>query len=444
MTKLISKQSSSISGQIKVPGDKSISHRAIMFGLLAEGRTDIFGLLEGEDVLRTVESARRMGGVVRKEADGHWFVQGAGLGHLVSPPYPIDLGNSGTSARLLMGLIGGQNIKVTLTGDASLSKRPMGRVMTPLEQMGVTFPDHKDGCFPLTVQGTETPTAIEYHLPVASAQVKSAILLAGLNADGVTRIIEDHPTRNNTESMLRHSGWQVDTEVRDDGSHVISMAGRQGVLRPGQFNVPSDPSSSAFPVIAAILNKGSDLLLPGICVNERRDGLFRVLRSMGASLSYMNERNEAGEPVADLHVKGVGALEGIDVDPDIVPDMIDEFPALAMVAACAKGTTKMTGLAELRVKESDRLAMVAKGLVACGVDLEEGKDSLTIHGTGKPPKGGALIETALDHRIAMSFLMLGTVTDEPVTIDDGAPIETSFPGFANAMNGIGANISVPK
>ena len=339
-----------------------------------------------------------------------------------------------------MGLVSGHAIEARFTGDASLCKRPMKRVMNPLTEMGAGFTDHQDGKLPLTLKGSATLNAITYELPVASAQVKSAVLLAGLNAHGTTKVIETVPTRDHTENMLKGFGVDITTVQNDNGAYEISIQGGQ-TLKACHVDVPSDPSSAAFPTVAALLCKGSDIILKSIGMNDRRNGIYKVLQNMGADLTLENERIEAGEPVADIHVKGTKTLQGVTVDPEIVPSMIDEFPVLAMAAACADGVTTMTNLAELRVKESDRLAMVANGLRACGVELEEGPDSLTIFGNGTPPTGGALIETALDHRIAMSFLVLGLATEKPVTIDDISPVNTSFPGFVDKMTALGAHIS---
>ena len=434
-----SERSENLHGTFAVPGDKSISHRTVMFGLLAEGTTTATGLLEGEDVMATAAAATAMGASVRKDDQGTWHIQGTG-GKLGQPQDIMDMGNSGTSARLLMGLVSGHAIEARFTGDASLCKRPMKRVMNPLTEMGAGFTDHQDGKLPLTLKGSATLNAITYELPVASAQVKSAVLLAGLNAQGTTTVIESVPTRDHTENMLKGFGVNITTVQNDNGAYEISIQGGQ-TLKACHVDVPSDPSSAAFPTVAALLCKGSDIILKSIGMNDRRNGIYKVLQNMGADLTLENERIEAGEPVADIHVKGTKTLQGVTVDPEIVPSMIDEFPVLAMAAACADGVTTMTNLAELRVKESDRLAMVANGLRACGVELEEGPDSLTIFGNGTPPTGGALIETALDHRIAMSFLVLGLATEKPVTIDDISPVNTSFPGFVDKMTALGAHIS---
>ncbi len=429
----------SLNGHARVPGDKSISHRSIMFGALAIGETIISGLLEGEDVLHTASAMRAMGAKIEAQQSGLWRVHGVGIGGLQEPATVLEMGNSGTSTRLLMGLIGGHNITATFTGDNSLIKRPMQRVITPLEQMGATFMCRAGDKLPLTMKGAEDPLAIEYTLPVASAQVKSAIMLAGLNARGRTTVIEDKPTRDHTENMLRHFGAQVTVEDLGAGKSAISVEGHQ-TLQGCAVDVPGDPSSAAFPAVAALINEGSDITLNNVGMNDTRIGLYTTLKEMGADIEYINPRIVSGEPVADLRIKGTGSLKGINVPEDRVPSMIDEFPILAVAASCAGGTTKMTGLHELRVKESDRLLMMANGLKACGVDLEMGEDSLTIHGNGKAPNGGACVETALDHRIAMSFLILGTATQEPVAIDDAAPIKTSFPNFIELMNDLGAHI----
>ncbi len=434
-----SSQIKKLNGHARVPGDKSISHRSIMFGSLAIGETIISGLLEGEDVLHTASAMRAMGARIEAQESGLWSVHGVGIGGLQEPNTVLEMGNSGTSTRLLMGLVGGNNITATFTGDNSLIKRPMQRVITPLEQMGAAFMCRASDKLPLTVKGAKEPLAIEYTLPVASAQVKSAIILAGLNARGNTTVIEGKPTRDHTENMLRHFGADVTVEDLGEGKSAISVAGHQD-LQGCAVDVPGDPSSAAFPAVAALINEGSEITLNNVGMNDTRIGLYTTLKEMGADIEYKNQRTVSGEPVADLCIKGTGSLTGITVPESRVPSMIDEFPILAIAAACADGTTKMTGLRELRVKESDRLLMMANGLKACGVNLEMGEDSLTIHGTGKSPTGGACVETALDHRIAMSFLILGTATKDPVAIDDAAPIRTSFPNFIELMNDLGANI----
>lgn len=435
-TPLISSQSGPLTGIAAIPGDKSISHRALMFGGLAKGRTTIHGLLEGEDVLNTAAAMRAMGATLERQEDGRWVTDGVGLGRLQSPIAPMDMGNSGTSTRLLAGLVAGHGIRAGFYGDASLTKRPMGRIITPLEQMGARFEASEGGRLPMTVHGAAHPNAIEYRLPVASAQVKSAILLAGLRANGTTTVIEDKPTRDHSENMLRHFGVHVAVENLQDGAQAIHLKGGQDMRAGADIIVPSDPSSAAFIAVAAAICEGSDVLLPRIGMNPRRNGIFLCLSEMGADIAFENERIEAGEPVADIRVRGTKLLRGITVPESRVPSMIDEFPILFVAASFANGITRCTGLDELRVKESDRLAVMAKGLEACGVKLEIGDNALTIHGGGKPPAGGATIETALDHRIAMSFLVLGLASVAPITIDDSRPINTSFPSFISLINGL--------
>lgn len=437
-TPLISRKCSALKGTTKIPGDKSISHRALMFGALAEGETIISGLLEGEDVMNTASAMRALGAHIVDGNDGLWRVQGIGVGNLKEPSEILDMGNSGTSTRLLLGICASHELNAIFTGDNSLIKRPMKRVMEPLAQMGAQFLGRDGGRLPLAIKGTNKAKSIEYRLPVASAQVKSAILLAGLNAQGTTTVIEGHATRDHSENMLRHFGVDVEISKLSDGE-AISVKGGAKLLGCA-VDVPGDPSSGAFPAVAACIVPGSEIRMRRVCVNPRRDGIYTTLKEMGADIQYVKVETDAGEPVTDIIVRGTGTLKGVDVPADRVPSMIDEFPVLAMAAACADGVTRMTNLAELRVKESDRLKMVADGLAACGVKLEMGEDSLTIYGNGKPPKGGALIETALDHRIAMSFLVLGLVSDEPIEIDDGAPIRTSFPNFIELMNECGARI----
>ena len=440
---VVSRKSEPLKGFPLIPGDKSISHRSIMLGALAIGETIVSGLLEGEDVLCTAMAMRAMGAKVVQGDDGLWRINGVGVGGLHEPDQVLDMGNSGTSTRLLMGLVGGHNITATFTGDASLVKRPMKRVVTPLEMMGAEFMCRSGGRLPLTVKGAQDTLPIEYKLPVASAQVKSAVMLAGLNAAGRTTVIESKPTRDCTENMLQHFGVEVNTEELEDGAFAISLNGHQE-LHGCAIDVPRDPSSAAFPTVAALIVEGSEITMSNVGINPRRDGVFVTLKEMGADIRYENERLEAGEPVATIKVTGNNVMKGINVPEERVPSMIDEFPILAVAASCAEGTTRMTGLRELRVKESDRLLMMANGLKACGVNLEMGEDSLTIHGTGKPPKGGARVETALDHRIAMSFLVLGCATEEPVEIDDATPIKTSFPDFTDLMNDLGADIGASE
>jgi len=442
MTAIHSAKSSALQGEARVPGDKSVSHRSLMLGGVAIGETRIEGLLEGEDVLATADAIRALGAeVTRDDAQGNenvWRVIGRGVGGLTEPGQVLDLGNSGTAVRLLMGLAGGHAFKTTFGGDASLSRRPMERIMTPLREMGVQFQARTGGCLPITQEGPETLMPITYTLPVASAQVKSAILLAGLNAPGKTTVIEPQPTRDHSELMLRHFGAEVDVEDQSDGSRRITLTG-QPELEAAAVVVPGDISSAAFPMVGAVLVPGSRIVLKRVGINPLRAGLITTLREMGASITETNVRGGAGDPLADLIVEA-GPLKGVDVPASRAPSMIDEYPVLAVAAASAEGTTRMQGLAELRVKESDRLAAMATGLAAAGVRVEETGDELIVHGTGVPPKGGALIEADLDHRIAMAFLVLGMVSESPVTIDDGFPIDTSFPGFADLMNGLGANM----
>ncbi|WP_029010516.1 3-phosphoshikimate 1-carboxyvinyltransferase [Azospirillum halopraeferens] len=439
---LRSSAAGALTGTARVPGDKSISHRSLMLGAVAVGETVVHGLLEGEDVLHTAAAMRALGARADRDDDGVWRIHGVGVGGLGEPAQVLDMGNSGTAARLLIGLVAAHPVTTFFTGDASLNKRPMARIIGPLERMGASFVSRAGGRLPLAVVGSAQPVPIEYRLPVASAQVKSAVLLAGLNTPGVTTVIEAEPTRDHTELMLRHFGADVRTERLEDGALAVSVTG-QPELTGRTIHVPADPSSAAFPAVAALLRPGSELLLTDVGMNPRRTGLYDTLVEMGADIVFENRRDQAGEPVADLRVRG-GALKGVVVPPDRAPSMIDEYPILAVAAAFAEGTTTMLGLKELRVKESDRLAMIADGLTRCGVRVEVGADdSLTVHGTGLAgrPRGGATVATAMDHRIAMSFLVFGMASAEPVQVDDGAFIDTSFPGFVTLMNRLGARIS---
>jgi 3-phosphoshikimate 1-carboxyvinyltransferase len=437
---LSSGTSGSLHGVARVPGDKSISHRSLMIGALAVGETVVRGLLEGEDVLRTAAAMRALGARVERADGGVWRVAGRGVGGLSEPEDVLDMGNAGTGARLLMGLIATHPILACLTGDASLRRRPMGRVATPLRMFGAEIFARDGGRMPLTVRGTGEAMPIAYTLPVASAQVKSAILLAGLNAPGITTVVEPEPTRDHTELMLRHFGATLSVEQTEEG-RAVKLTG-QPELAGREVVVPADPSSAAFAVVAALLLPGSEVTLPGVGMNPHRTGLITTLREMGADLALENERAEAGETVADLRVRA-SRLAGVSVPPERAPSMIDEYPILAVAAAFAEGTTEMRGVGELRVKESDRLAAVARGLAACGADVEEDADSLVVHGRGAPPRGGTTIATALDHRIAMAFLVLGMAAQRPVTVDDAAPIDTSFPGFVALMNRLGGQIAAP-
>jgi len=438
MQPLKSSISSPFRGEIRVPGDKSMSHRALLIGALAVGETVIEGLLEGEDVLRTAAALRVLGADVERGEDGVWRVQGVGLGGLREPSGILDMGNSGTAARLLMGVLASHPLTAFLTGDGSLRHRPMARVQVPLEQFGARIVAREGGRMPLAIIGAGDPMPVAYRLPVASAQVKSAVLLAGLNTPGKTTAIEALPTRDHTERMLRHFGAEVETVEEAGGELAVSVTG-QPELTGRHVQIPADISSAAFPMVAALIVPESGITLTDVGMNPRRAGLVDTLIEMGAGIVCGNEREIAGEPVADLHVRA-GSLTGVEVPASRAPSMIDEYPILAVAAAVAGGTTVMHGLAELRVKESDRLAAMARGLAACGVQVEEGKDSLTVQGCGGPAPGGGTIEADLDHRIAMAFLVLGMASESPVAIDDAEPIETSFPGFVALMNGLGAVI----
>ena len=431
-----------LAGSARVPGDKSISHRALMLAALAVGESEIRGLLEGEDVLRTAAAMRALGAEIVRGPDGIWRVWGRGVGGLREPEGMLDLGNSGTSARLLMGVLAGHPVTAVLTGDVSLRTRPMARVIAPLERMGARVVARDGGYMPLTVVGTADPQPILYELPVASAQVKSAVLLAGLAAPGETTVAERTPTRDHTERMLSHFGAEVRIAGEDGGVRSITLVG-QPELSAQRIRVPADPSSAAFAAAAATILPGSQLRLEGVGINPLRTGLYTTLQEMGAGISFENQREESGEPVADLVVRA-SELRGIEVPAERAPTMIDEYPILAMAAACARGRTLMPGLGELRVKESDRLAALARGLAACGVDVEEGPDSLSVHGRGGRPPGGGRVATELDHRIAMAFLVLGLAAEQPVTIDDTAPITTSFPGFQALMAALGARFSAAR
>jgi 3-phosphoshikimate 1-carboxyvinyltransferase len=427
-----------LTGKIRVPGDKSISHRALMLGALAVGRTEISGLLEGEDVLATAAAINALGANASPAGDGQWAVNGVGIGGLTEPEDLLDLGNSGTSARLLLGILATHPLTAFVTGDASLRRRPMGRVVEPLSRIGARFVTREGARLPLAISGAADPIPISYHLPVPSAQVKSAVLLAGLNTPGTTTVIEPQPTRDHTERMLRHFGATVTTEPTEGGGKHITLEGYPE-LTAAPIAVPGDPSSAAFPLIAALIVPGSDVTIEGVGINPLRTGLIECLREMGADLALLNERDEGGEPVADLRARA-GTLKGADIPAERAPRMIDEYPILAVAAACACGRTVMRGLAELRVKESDRLTGIAAGLASCGVRVAVEQDDLIVEGAGNFPAGGATIETRLDHRIAMAFLVLGLAADEAVRIDDAAPIATSFPDFLPLMNGLGGTI----
>ncbi len=428
-----------LAGRIRVPGDKSISHRALIFGLLAIGETRVSGLLEGEDVLRTADAARALGAVVHHDGPGLWRVQGVGVGGLREPAGVLDFGNAGTGSRLMMGVCGSHPITTTFDGDASLRKRPMRRILDPLEQMGtVVVSQQEGGRVPLTLRGPKEPTPIVYRTPVASAQIKSAVLLAGLAAPGETTVIEQEASRDHTEKMLVHFGAEV--SVSPEGSHGrrITLKG-QPELRAAPVVVPADPSSAAFPLVAGLIVPGSDIVLESVMTNPLRSGLMTTLREMGADITVEAESNEGGEAVATLRVRA-GGLKGVTVPAERAPSMIDEYPVLAVAASFASGTTRMCGLQELRVKESDRLAAVADGLRAAGVTCAIEGDDLVVEGGNGRVEGGGTVATHLDHRIAMSFLVMGLASEKPMTVDDGAMIATSFPTFVSLMNGLGADI----
>lgn len=426
-----------LTGTVRVPGDKSISHRALMLSALAVGRSEVSGLLEGEDVLATAAAMRAMGARLERLGDGHWAIDGVGVGGLLQPAAALDMGNSGTSTRLLMGLAATHPIKATFIGDASLSRRPMGRVITPLSQMGADITASPGGRLPLMLRGAETPLPLRYRLPMASAQVKSAILLAGLNVQAETVVEEPIPTRDHSERMLRSFGADLSVEPLPGGGNRISVRG-WAQFRPQQLLVPGDPSSAAFPLIAALLVPGSTVLIAGVGLNPTRDGLVRVLKEMGADIRLVNPREVGGEPVADLDVRH-SALTGIEVPPEIAPSMIDEYPILFVAAALASGRTVMRGIEELRVKESDRISAMAAGLAAAGVQVEEFPDGIAIQGTGGAAvPGGVTVQTHLDHRIAMSFAVLSMVSKAAIAVDDRAPINTSFPTFLPLMQSLGA------
>jgi len=432
---LRSVKSSGLTGRVRVPGDKSISHRALMFGAMALGETIVTGLLEGEDVINTARAMSALGvRVERWNDDASWHVSGVGLGGFQAPAQTIDFGNSGTGARLAMGLLATTPISVRMSGDASLRSRPMGRIVAPLAGFGTRFETAEGGRMPLTLHGAQHPVPIEYRLPVASAQVKSAVLLAGLNAPGATTVIEPEPTRDHTERMLQGFGADITIGRADDGARTITVRGHTE-LQAQTVDVPGDPSSAAFALVAAIICDDSEVTVENMLLNETRTGLIVTLQEMGADIVIANATVSGGEPVADVTARS-SRLSAITVPAARAPSMIDEYPVLAVAAAFADGTTRMEGLHELRVKESDRLAAVAAGLKANGVAHEAGDDWLEV--TGGRVAGGGTVITHLDHRIAMAFLVMGLASEEPVTIDDGNVMATSFPGFRDFMDGLGA------
>ena len=421
-------------GRFRPPGDKSISHRAFLFGLLTCGETNVEGLLEGDDVLRTGKACEALGAVNERLAPGRWRIRGPGLGALLAPRATLDFGNAGTGSRLMMGVVGGHGVTATFDGDRSLRKRPMKRILDPLRLIGAeVLAEAEGGRCPIMLKGARDPAPILYQTPVASAQIKSAVLLAGLNARGTTTVIEMEASRDHTEKMLAHFGAEVRVSPEGDGRR-IELVGRPE-LRPSAVIVPADPSSAAFPIVAALIVPGSEIVVEGVMMNPLRSGLLTTLIEMGADIAALDKRLEGGEEVADLRVRS-SALRGVDVPAARAPSMIDEYPILAVAAAFASGTTRMRGLHELRVKESDRLAAVAAGLVAGGVACAIEDDDLLVE--GGVPRGGGLVATNMDHRIAMSFLVMGLASKAPMTVDDTMMIATSFPDFRPAMQQLGA------
>ena len=433
-----SKRVTNLRGQAKVPGDKSISHRSLILGALSVGQTKIHGLLEGQDVIDTAKAMSSFGALVEKHENGYWTVDGFGVGGFAEPEKVIDCGNSGTGVRLIMGAMSTTDITATFTGDASLNRRPMARITEPLNLFGAKTYGRRLGKLPITVVGASSAVPITYKTPVASAQIKSAILFAGLNTAGETTVIEKEKTRDHTERMLQGFGAEVETETTSKG-HIIRVKGYPELL-PQEIKVPRDPSSAAFPVCAALITEGSDILVPNIGLNPTRSGLFETLREMNANITFENESFQGGEPVADIRAKFSPNMIGIDVPPERAASMIDEYPILSVVASFAKGKTVMREVNELRVKESDRIDAMAKGLRSNGLSIQEGEDWWSVEGREiDGVKGGGLCETFLDHRIAMSFLILGMASKSSVKIDDSSPITTSFPIFESLMAELGAN-----
>jgi 3-phosphoshikimate 1-carboxyvinyltransferase len=434
---LTASPSARLSGRVSVPGDKSISHRGLILGALAIGVTRITGLLEAEDVMATARAVTALGAEITR-LNGAFEVRGQGVGGLRAPSSPLDFGNSGTGSRLMLGVVAGHDMEVEFTGDASLRRRPMGRVLAPLAAMGLQAEGEAErATLPLVVRGTSDLLPIVYELPVPSAQVKSAILLAGMHAPGRTTIVEPLATRDHTERMLAYFGGEVAVEDRGQGARAVSVCG-DAELHGAAITVPGDPSSAAFMIAAALICPGSDIVIEGVLMNPTRAGFIETLRAMGASIEMLDYRHEGGEPVGDLRIKA-SALRGIRVPAERAPSMIDEYPVLACVAAFAEGETHMAGLSELKLKESDRLAATAAGLAACGVLARVTGDDLTVEGSGEV-KGGGLVATHMDHRIAMAFLTLGLGAANPVTVDDTSMIATSFPGFVKLMTKLGAQL----
>jgi 3-phosphoshikimate 1-carboxyvinyltransferase len=436
---MTARRSGPLTGRARIPGDKSISHRALLVSLLTVGGSEIEGLLEGEDVLATARACAALGGSLEHRGPGRWRIKGAGIGTLLAPTKPLDFGNAGTGTRLTMGVVAGHPIEASFDGDPSLRTRPMRRVLEPLARMGASLINAAEGGrLPLCLRGARDPIPIEYETPVPSAQVKSAVLLCGLAAPGRTTVIERQATRDHTERMLRHFGADIAVSMDANGSSRIELQGRPE-LQPQHVTVPGDPSSAAFPLIAALIVPGSELVLEGVLVNPGRAGLVETLREMGADIIELDRRDAGGETVVDLRVRA-SSLQGLEVPAARAPSMIDEFPILAVAAAFAEGDTRMRGLTELRVKESDRLAAIAAGLRANGVDCEIADDDLIVSGRGRATGGGWTI-THMDHRIAMSFLIMGLASEQPVTVDDASFVATSFPGFAEMMISLGADIA---
>jgi len=440
---LEARRSGPLEGIAELPGDKSISHRALILGALAVGETRVAGLLEADDVLDTAAALQHLGATLSRGDDGEWRICGVGVGGLAEPADMLDFGNSGTGARLVMGAIATTPITAIFTGDASLRKRPMGRVLDPLSRFGATFAARRGGFMPLSLCGAGRPISIEHHVEVASAQVKSALLLAALNAPGCSRISQSALTRDHTEHMLRAFGATIAVEPLPRGGEAVMVTG-EAELRPACVIVPRDPSSAAFPLAAALLVPGSEISLPGVLLNARRNGLLETLREMGAEIETTNVRQSGGEKVGDLVVRS-SPLAGVEVPPSRAPAMIDEYPILAVVAAFAEGRTVMRGLSELRVKESDRLAGIVRGLKAIGADVEELADGLIVDGRGiDGVRGGARVSTHMDHRLAMAFLIAGLATREPVSVDDSTMVRTSFPKFRPLMRSLGAEMMSPR
>jgi 3-phosphoshikimate 1-carboxyvinyltransferase len=434
---MTAQRAGALRGVAEVPGDKSISHRSLILGALSVGETRIEGLLEGQDVLDTGKAMQAFGAEVTQHGPGEWSVHGVGVGGFQEPEQVIDCGNAGTGVRLIMGAMATTPITATFTGDGSLRGRPMGRITDPLALFGARAYGRQGGRLPMTIVGAEAPVPVRYATPMASAQVKSAVLLAGLNAPGQTVVIEKEATRDHTERMLSGFGAEVAVEETDEG-RVITLTG-QPELRPQDIVVPRDPSSAAFPVCAALITEGSDVLVPNIGLNPTRAGLFTTLQEMGADLTFENPREAGGEPVADLRARFSPDMKGVEVPRARAASMIDEYPILSVVAAYAEGATVMRGVHELRLKESDRIDAMARGLEANGARIDEAEDMFTVHGMGALGlPGGGLAATHLDHRIAMSFLIAGMAAKKPVKVDDAAPFMTSFPIFETLMTDLGA------